>query len=158
MCQCAHGGSCRCGGWYLAVGRVLLALLFVVAGFNKLTGFQGTVQMVAGAGFPAPELMTALAIIFELGGGVMLLLGFHARLAAWMLIAFTAIATVGYHMDFSQQMQMIMFLKNLSIIGGLLYVASVGAGSWSLAAWDRKLCMGGDMCPDCKAAKDVSQA
>ena len=158
MCQCAQGGSCKCGGWYLTVGRVLLSLLFIIAGFNKLTSFEGTVQMVAGAGFPAPELMTVLAIIFELGGGLMLLLGFHARLAAWMLIAFTAIATVGYHMDFSQQMQMIMFLKNVAIIGGLLFVAAVGAGSWSLAAWDRKLCVGADMCPDCKASKDTPQA
>jgi putative oxidoreductase len=130
----------------------LLALLFVFAGFNKLTGFEGAVQMVAGAGFPMPTLMTALAVIFELGGGLMLLLGFHARMAAWMLIVFTAIATAAFHMDFSQQMNTIMFLKNVSIIGGLLYVTAVGAGKWSLAHWDTKLCMGGDKCPDCKAA------
>lgn len=152
MCQCAHGGSCNCGGWYITIGRVLLALLFVFAGFNKLTGFEGAVQMVAGAGFPMPTLMTALAVIFELGGGLMLLLGFHARMAAWMLIVFTAIATAAFHMDFSQQMNTIMFLKNVSIIGGLLYVTAVGAGKWSLAHWDTKLCMGADKCPDCKAA------
>ncbi len=153
MCQC-NGGSCSCG-WNVTIGRVLIALLFVFAGFNKLMGFDGTVQMVAGAGFPAPTLMAALAVIFELGGGLMLLLGFHARLAAWMLIVFTAIATAAFHMDFSQQMNTIMFLKNVSIIGGLLYVTAAGAGKWSLAHWDSKLCMGGDKCPDCKVAKSV---
>lgn len=150
MCQCTNG-SCTCNGWYPLIGRVLLGALFVFAGFNKLTGFAATVPMVAAAGFPMPEVMTALAIIFELGGGLMLLTGFHARLGAWMLVVFTVIATLAYHTDFSQQMQMTMFLKNVAIIGGLFYVVSYGAGSrWSLSSWDKKVCMGGAMCPDCK--------
>lgn len=153
MCQCS-GGACTCGGWQLPLGRVLIALLFVVAGWGKLTGFAGAVAMVAAAGFPMPQLMTVLAIVFELGGGLMLLTGFHVRLASRMLVVFTVIATLAYHTDFSQQVNMIMFLKNLAIIGGLLYVCKAGAGSWSLSKWDTKICMGGTMCPDCKVKMD----
>jgi putative oxidoreductase len=143
-----HGARAK---WYMPIGRVLMALLFIIAGWGKITGFAGAVGMVAAAGFPMPTVMTVLAIIFEFGGGVMLLLGFHARLAAWMLIVFTAIATLGYHMDWSNQMNMIMALKNLAIIGGLLYVAKIGAGGCSLAKHNTSVCMGSNMCPDCSA-------
>jgi putative oxidoreductase len=150
MCDGSHG-SCTCGGWKAPVGRILIGLLFVVAGWGKLTNFAGTEQYV-GTVFPMAALFTVLAIIFELGGGLMLVTGFHARLASWMLIVFTALATLGYHTDFSQPMQQIMFLKNVAIIGGLLYVSAMGAGKWSLSKWDTKICMGGKMCPDCKVA------
>lgn len=155
MCDC-KSGSCACGSWQLPLGRVLIGLLFVVAGWGKLTNFAGTEQYVATV-FPMAALFTVLAIIFELGGGLALVTGFHARLASWMLIVFTVLATLGYHTDLSQQMQQIMFLKNLAIIGGLLYVASMGAGKWSLSKWDTKLCMGGAMCPDCKVSLGSEQ-
>jgi putative oxidoreductase len=153
MCDGSHG-SCTCGGWKLPVGRILIGLLFVVAGWGKLTNFAGTEQYVASV-FPMAALFTVLAIIFEFGGGLMLMTGFHARLASWMLIVFTALATLGYHTNWSQPMQQIMFLKNVAIIGGLLYVSSMGAGKWSLAAWNTKCCMGGAMCPDCKTEKQA---
>ncbi len=149
MCDCKNG-VCTCGGWMVPLARVLLALVFIVAGWGKLTGFAGAEQMVAMGGFPMPTVFTVLAIIFELGGGLMLLSGFHTRLGAWMLIILTVIATVAYHTDFSQQMTQIMFLKNVAIIGGLLLVAKVGAGAYGLSHWDRKICMAGEMCPDCK--------
>lgn len=112
-------------------------------------GFAGAVQMVAAGGFPMPTLFTVLAIVFELGGGLMLLTGFHARLGAWMLIVLTVIATVAYHMNLGDQMTQIMFLKNVAIVGGLLLVTQVGAGGYSLAAWNTKLCIGCKKCPDC---------
>lgn len=148
----SHTHGC-CAKWYMPVGRVLISLLFIIAGWGKLTGFAATVGMVAAAGFPLPTVMTVLAIIFELGGGIMLLLGFHARMAAWMLIVFTAIATGAYHMDWANQMNMIMALKNVSIIGGLLYVTAMGAGRYSLAKYNTTCCKGGTMCPDCSVEK-----
>ena len=150
--MCEHNGACgHGGGKTVFVGRVLLGLIFLVGGWMKLTGFAGTEQMIAGAGFPAPALMAILAIIFEFGGGLLLITGFHARLASWMLIVFTAIATIAYHNPFAgDQMALIMFLKNIAIIGGLLYVSVYGAGAWSLGTWNRQWCKGGRMCPDCK--------
>ena len=149
MCGCGGSGN---GGKTAFFGRVFLGILFLLAGWMKLTGFAGAPQMIAAAGFPAPAFFAVLAIIFEFGGGLLLVTGFHARMAAWMLIVFTAIATVAYHNPFAgDQMAMIMFLKNLAIIGGLLYVTVCGAGAWSLASWNRKVCKGGTMCPDCSA-------
>lgn len=149
-CGCYPG--CRCGGWIQLVGRVLLAAIFLIIGWGKLTNFSGTVPFVAAGGFPMPEVFTALAIIFELGGAIMLILGFHARLGAWMLIAFTAISTAAYHNAFADPSQQLMMLKNLSIIGGLFYVAAYGAGRYSLKQYDSKWCFGGRWCPDCKVA------
>ena len=144
MMNCTCGGNCRCGGSYALAGRILLAALFLIIGWSKITGFDGTVAFVASAGFPMPEVLTVLAIIFELGGALMLIAGFHARLAAWMLIVFTAIATGAYHNAFADPSQQLMMLKNLSIIGGLLYVAAYGSGAWSIS----KNC-GQKWCPDC---------
>lgn len=145
--QCAeHHGK----GWYKLIGRVLLGLVFLLAGWMKLTGFSAFVGQLGQTGFPLPSLFAVLAIIFEFGGALLLISGFHVRLAAWMLIIFTAIATVVYHDPMSNQVQMMMFMKNLAIIGGLLYVAATGAGKYGLAKWNRTYCKGGKMCPDCR--------
>jgi putative oxidoreductase len=132
----------------------LLALVFILAGFMKVTGFAGTVGYV-GTVLPMPEVMTALAIIFELGGGLMLLVGFHARIASLGLVVFTAVATVFFHLmpylsatdPMAIQMQMLMILKNLAIMGGLLQVFMNGAGSWS---WNKQTGVCTSWCPDCK--------
>jgi len=145
-CQCAG----HCGkGWYKLVGRVLLGAIFLISGFMKLTGFAGTEQMLAQAGFPLPALFTVLAIVFEFGGALLVVSGFHARMGAWALIVFTAIATVVFHNPTTGQLNMIMFMKNLAIIGGLLYIAATGAGSYGMAKWNRAVCKGGKICPDC---------
>lgn len=146
-CTCEKG-TCSCKTWIVPVGRVLLGLIFVFAGIGKLTGFGDAVTEVAQV-FPLPTLFTILAILFELGGGLMLVSGFHARVGAWALIIFTIMATLGYHMG-SDMMSHMQLLKNVSIIGGLLYVTAFGAGAYSLAAWNTKFCKGGNMCPDCK--------
>ena len=143
MCKCS--GKYECKNYYLLAGRILIAILFLVAGWGKLTGFAGTVGFVASGGFPMPEVFAVLAIIFELGGGLMLLLGFHSRIAAKALIVFTVIATAVYHNVFVDATQQVMLLKNLAIIGGLLYVSVFGAGAYSL----QKNC-GNANCPDCK--------
>jgi putative oxidoreductase len=117
----------------LLAGRVLLAVIFLIAGYQKLVGFAGTSGYFAKLGFPAPDAMTVLAIAVELGGALLLIVGWRSRWAAWALILFVAIATFAAHrfweFDASQyRNQMNHFLKNLAIIGGLLYVAAFGAG------------------------------
>ena len=119
------------------IGRILIGVLFVVAGVGKLTAFAGTAGYLAKLGFPAPEAMAVLAIIFELGGGILLIIGWQARWAAWALVLFVVIATFAAHRfwDFEaaqRTMQMTQFLKNFAIIGGLLMVACFGPGSTSL--------------------------
>lgn len=114
-------------------GRILLAAIFLVAGYGKLMAFAGTSGYFAKLGFPAPDVMTVLAIAVELGGALLLVAGWHARWAAWALILFVAIATFAAHrfweFDAAQyRNQMNHFLKNLALIGGLLFVVAFGPG------------------------------
>jgi putative oxidoreductase len=120
------------------IGRILIAALFLVAGVGKIMGFAGTAGYMAKLGFPAPEVMTALAIVVEAGGAILLIIGWKTRWVAWALVIFTVIATLAAHRfweipDAAQMMnQRIHFLKNLAIIGGLLFVATFGPGSISV--------------------------
>jgi len=116
---------------FMLVGRVLLSIIFIVSGWAKITGFAGTVAYV-GTVLPFPELMVVIAIVLEFVGGIMLLVGYQVRLAASGLILFTAVAALGFHTNFADQMQTVHFMKNLAIIGGLLYVKSFGAGKYAL--------------------------
>ena len=114
-------------------GRILLAAIFLVAGYGKLMAFAGTSGYLAKLGFPAPDVMTVLAIAVELGGALLLVAGWRTRWAAWALILFVAIATFAAHrfweFDASQyRNQMNHFLKNLALIGGLLFVVAFGPG------------------------------
>jgi putative oxidoreductase len=118
-------------------GRVLLSLMFVLAGIGKIGGFAGTAGYIASKGLPASELLTGLVILLEIGAGVALALGFLSRWAALALAAFTLIASLIFHAYWSlpadQQMaQQLMFMKNIAIIGGLLFVAAFGPGAWSV--------------------------
>ncbi|MBI5827057.1 MAG: DoxX family protein [Deltaproteobacteria bacterium] len=114
------------------IGRVLLAAVFLVAGYGKIMQPGGTQQYIASHGMPLPVLSWAAAVVFELGGGMLLVLGYRARWAAGALIVFTILATAVFHSQLSDRMQMIMFMKNLAILGGLLMVISYGPGAWSL--------------------------
>lgn len=116
----------------LAVGRLLLSLLFLVAGFGKLTDIAGTAGWFGSIGLPAPTVVAVLVGLLELVGGLAILVGFKARIAALALAAFTVGATLIAHLDFADQVQQLMFLKNLSITGGLLFVAVFGAGALSV--------------------------
>lgn len=141
----------RCeAGWksyVAALARALLGLVFLVAGWGKLIGFDGTVTYIASAGLPIPEVLAVLTIIVEFVGAALLIVGFHARVAAFGLAIFTALATLAYHMNISDPLQQIMFLKNLAIIGGLLMIKVYGPGPIALSY---KACPG-SMCPDCSA-------
>ncbi len=121
----------------LLVGRLLIASLFLVAGVRKLMGVAGAAGYFTKLGFPAADVLVWVAIAIELGGGALLVLGWQTRRVAWLLIAFTAIATFMAHrfwqFDAAQYAnQLNHFLKNAAIVGGLLYVVVFGAGTVSL--------------------------
>ena len=115
-------------------GRLLLAAIFLISGFGKLTAAAGTIGYIAQAGLPAPTLAYAVALIVELGGGALLVLGYRTRLVAAALALFSLVTAFAFHASFGDQNQTIHFLKNLAIAGGLLQVVVFGAGSFSLDA------------------------
>jgi putative oxidoreductase len=122
------------------IGRVLLAALFIPAGFGKITGFAGTVGYIASVGLPLPQLGAVIAIIVELGFGILLLVGFKTRLSAFIIALFAVAAAVFFHNYWGMpadkvMINKVMFYKNLGIAGGLLAIAAFGAGRFSI---DRK--------------------
>jgi putative oxidoreductase len=114
------------------LGRVLIAVLFAPAGFSKLAGFQGTVEYTAQHNVPLPALAAAAAIAIELGGSLLLLIGFKARWVAAAMALFAVVTALFFHFDFQDQEQMINFQKNLAIAGGLLAFVYFGAGPMSV--------------------------
>lgn len=116
------------------VGRLLLAIIFISSGVEKLADPSGTVDYIAAANLPLPWVAYAIAVLAELGGGLLLVLGYQTRMAALVLAVFTLASAIGFHMEFADQNQMIHFMKNLAITGGLLQVAAFGAGAFSLDA------------------------
>jgi putative oxidoreductase len=114
-------------------GRTLLGLLFVISGFGKITGFAGTAAYMASKGMPFAEVLLVGAIAVELVGGLMLIAGFKARWAALAIAAFLVPTTLIFHNPIGPEgeAQVTQFLKNLSILGGMLYAAAFGPGAWS---------------------------
>ncbi len=119
------------------VGRILLALIFITSGFGKITEFDGIAGYIASKGLPLPQLAMIIAIAVELGGGLMLAIGFKARWAALALAIFTIAAGFLFH-DFwnavaaSKLAQSINFWKNVSISGGMLMAFAFGPGRYSV--------------------------
>jgi putative oxidoreductase len=122
------------------ISRLLLSAIFLLSGTMKISGFAGTSGFLASLGWPAPGLWVALAILFEVVGGLCLLLGFRARWASLALILFTVLATALVHGALlshaadamAKQDQMAHILKNIAIIGGLLKYYLDGAGRYAL--------------------------
>jgi putative oxidoreductase len=119
------------------VGRILLAALFVVSGIGKIAGFAGTAGYIASKGLPVAELLTAATIVVELGGGLAILAGWKARWAALLLAGFTIVASVLFHNFWAAppaeaMNQQIHFMKNLSIVGGMLLLFAFGPGRFSV--------------------------
>ena len=113
-------------------GRILLASLFLITGLGKIASFTGTQAYMAAAGVPG-ELLP-LVIALEIGGGLALIAGYRTRLVATALAVFTVIAGAVFHAGHADQMQQLMFMKNLAIAGGFLVLAARGAGAWSIDA------------------------
>jgi Predicted membrane protein len=121
----------------LLVGRILLALIFIGSGFGKITGFEDTAAYMASKGMPMVEVLLIPAILIELGGGLLLAVGYKTRWAALAIFLFLIPTTLIFHafwaVDPDQvRMQMIQFQKNLAIMGGMLYVVFNGPGRISL--------------------------
>lgn len=119
------------------IGRFLLALIFITAGAQKITGYAGTQGYMEMMGVPGALL--PLVILTELGGGIALLLGWQARLVAFLLAGFTLLSGFIFHYlpslgmeGMEAQAQMIGFMKNVSIAGGMLMVVALGAGRYAL--------------------------
>ena len=118
----------------VVIGRILLGLLFFVSGVGMLMGgpaesFQASAA--AGAGLPFPSLLAWIVTAVKIGAGGALIVGYRVGCASALLIGFTIIATLMAHTNWSDPSQMTAALKNMSIIGGLLYAAAFGAGKWS---------------------------
>ncbi|HEV7618478.1 MAG TPA: DoxX family protein [Burkholderiaceae bacterium] len=117
-------------------GRILLALIFVLSGFNKITGFDGTAAYMASAGLPFTKVLLVLTIAVELGGGLLIMLGWKARWVALVVFLFLIPVTLVFHnpaADPAQaQQQMVHLLKNVAIMGGMLHLFAFGAGAWSV--------------------------
>ena len=111
-------------------GRALMSAIFIFAGYGKLAGYAATQGYMEAMGVPGGLL--PLVIALELGGGLALLLGWQARIAAFLLAGFSVVSALIFHFDFADQMQSILFMKNLAMAGGLLYVAAVGAGAFAV--------------------------
>lgn len=114
------------------VGRLLIGLPFVMSGLSKLAAYGPTTEVIGAVGLPAPPLAFAVAVVVELGGGLLLLAGFQARSVAVALALFALVTAASFHSNFGDQNQMIHFLKNLMIAGGLLQIAGFGAGAISV--------------------------
>jgi len=119
------------------VGRILLALIFIISGFGKIMGFDATLGYIRSAGLPFAQLSAIAAIVVELGGGILLVVGWKARWAAAALFLFVLVAALYFHAFWASppdqaMMQQIQFLKNLAIMGGMLYIMAYGSGPYSV--------------------------
>lgn len=111
-------------------GRILLALLFLIMGYGKIGGYDGTVGYMESQGVPG--ILLPLVILLEVGGGILLVLGFFSRWAALALAGFTILSALFFHFDLGNQGQLIHFLKNLSIAGGMLMLYAGGPGKFAM--------------------------
>jgi putative oxidoreductase len=121
----------------MLIGRILLAVMFLLGGISKFGGLDGTAGYIASVGLPLPKLLAIGAAALEVGAAVLLIVGWQARWAALALAAFTLLASVLFHNYWAmpaeqQMMQQLMFMKNIAIVGGLLAVFAYGAGALSL--------------------------
>jgi putative oxidoreductase len=116
------------------LGRVLIAAIYILSGFSKLTAPAATAGYIASAGLPLPYAGVAIAVLVELVGGILLILGYQTRIVALAMALFTVAAAVFFHSNFADQNMFIHFFKNIAMTGGLLQVVAFGAGSLSLDA------------------------
>lgn len=122
-----------------ALARLLLALMFILSGFGKLTDITGTAGFVASGGIPFPTLVAVGVGVFELVGGIALVVGFQARLIGLLMALFTLVASVVFHAYWAapadqQFITQLLFMKNVSVAGGLLLISALGAGPLSVDA------------------------
>jgi putative oxidoreductase len=118
-----------------AAGRVLLSAIFLMSGFGKLADRTGTIQYIEAAGLPLPSIAYLVALVCEIGGGLAILVGFKARIAAAIMCLFTLAAAIGFHSNFADPDMVIHFMKNVAMAGGFLMIVAFGAGPLSVDGW-----------------------
>jgi len=123
------------------VGRLMIGLPFAMSGLSKLGAYSATTAMIGAVGLPVPPLAYAVAVTVELGGGLLLIAGYQARYVAAALALFSIATALSFHSNFADQNQMIHFLKNVMMAGGLLQIAAFGAGALSIdnGRWSGKV-------------------
>lgn len=125
-----------CNSIVALIGRILLSAIFILSGISKFSGFAGTAQYLDTKGMPLPSVALGIALAIELLGGLAILVGFHARVAAWIVFLYLIPTTLLFHNFWALQGEARMdnhihFMKNLAIMGGLLLLAAHGAGGCS---------------------------
>ena len=113
-------------------GRVLISAIFIMAGINKISGYAGTQGYMESMGVPGALL--PLVILLEIGGGLAVLLGWQTRIAAFLLAGFTVLSALIFHANPGDQMQFILFMKNLAMAGGLMFLVAGRRHDWSIDA------------------------
>jgi putative oxidoreductase len=113
-------------------GRILISLIFLLSGLHKIGGYEATQGYMAAMGVPGALL--PLVIALEVGGAIAIILGYHTRLFAFLLAGFSVVSALLFHRALGDQVQFIMFMKNLAMAGGFLILVARGAGDWSLDA------------------------
>ncbi len=114
----------------MPTGRALIAIMFVLSGFGKIFAYAGTQGYMEA--FGVPGFLLTPTILFEIGAGLAIIIGWQTRLAALGLAGFTLLTAIIFHMDFGDQIQSIIFMKNISITGGLLFLVAMGGGVYAL--------------------------
>lgn len=116
------------------LGRIMIGAPFLMSGLSKLGAYGATVGYISAAGLPAAPLAFLIAVAVEAGGGLLLMSGYRARPVSLAMALFCLATAVFFHHNFADQNQMIHFLKNVMLAGGLLQIGYFGAGAWSLDA------------------------
>ncbi len=111
-------------------GRAMLSTIFIVAGFSKISAYTGTQLYMESVGLAGMLLPAVIGL--EIFGGIAILIGFQTRISAALLAGFTLLAAILFHSDFSQQMQSILFMKNIAITGAFLMLVAQGPGQWTI--------------------------
>ncbi|MBB3389204.1 putative oxidoreductase [Rhizobium sp. BK275] len=124
----------------ILLARILLSFMFILAGFGKVTDAAGTAGMIAGAGLPAATLLAYVAGLFELLAGLAVLTGFQVRIVGWLLAGFCVFTGVVFHLPYASGAELvnilnqIMVMKNITLAGAYILLATVGAGAYSIDA------------------------
>jgi putative oxidoreductase len=118
--------------FFSLIGRILLVLIFLNSGIGKIGNFEGTAKYMANYGMPLTHFFLVGAIFFELVGSITVILGYFARFGTLLILIFLIPTTLIFHTNFADQMQMIQFMKNVSMFGGCLLLLASGPGRFSL--------------------------
>ena len=111
-------------------GRIMMSFIFIMAGISKIGAYAGTQGYMESVGLPG--MLLPAVILLELAGGLAILLGWHTRIAALLLAGFSIVSAVIFHANFADQIQMILFMKNIAIAGGLLFLVAGATHDWSI--------------------------